>query len=184
MKDDKINLMIGLGGVIVGLVGIGYAIGSRKKLNDICDRLNTTIDDISDDLEVTIPNKLVEEAVDKALKFEADRRVKHEVDKVITDIREDIEQKVTKAVCDKYGDITAEVSGQVSSELTKLDMESMRIRIREDAETTVARKFDGQLDDILEKFNTDLDNISKIYTSIARRMSGDGVGKDFKISLV
>lgn len=32
------KLVLGLGGFVMGLVGVGYAVGSRKKLNNICKR--------------------------------------------------------------------------------------------------------------------------------------------------
>ena len=43
-------------------------------------------------------------------------------------------------------------------------------------------KFDGSLDDVLDKFNSDLSNVSKIYQSIADKMSGND--KEMKIRLV
>lgn len=39
-KDGVIGLVIGFCGLVVGLVGVGYAVGSRKKLSDVADKLN------------------------------------------------------------------------------------------------------------------------------------------------
>ena len=36
----RTDFLIGIGGSVVGLLGIGYAFGSRKKLNDISKRLD------------------------------------------------------------------------------------------------------------------------------------------------
>ena len=41
---SKLNAFFGIGGFAVGLVGIGQAIGSHSKLNDICRRLDMTMD--------------------------------------------------------------------------------------------------------------------------------------------
>lgn len=40
------DLLVGFGGVIVGLIGIGYAMGSQKKLNDVCGILDKAIDEV------------------------------------------------------------------------------------------------------------------------------------------
>lgn len=182
MKFD-INILVGLGGVAVGLVGIGYAIGSRKKLNDICEKLDVKIDNISDNIDVKVEEAVVEEAVNRAV----DRRVTQEVDREVKRIgdntRRTIDSEVRSAVKAIYPDIRKSCTEKVTAEVSKINVKDLSDAVREDAREKVVAKFDGQLDDILEKFNTDLDNVSKIYTSIARKISGSDGSKDLKISL-
>ena len=64
----------------------------------------------------------------------------------------------------------------------KISAKDLADDIREEAKQKVVEKFDGSLDDLLEKFNNDLSNVSKIYESIAKKISG-GDNKDVKISL-
>lgn len=46
------DLLVGFGGVIVGLIGIGYVMGSQKKLNNVCGIVDKVIDDILDGVDI------------------------------------------------------------------------------------------------------------------------------------
>ena len=183
MKFD-INILVGLGGVAVGLVGIGYAIGSRKKLNDISERLDTKIDEISWNLEsdVKIEKSVVEEAIDRAVERRVTREVDREVRRVADNTRRTIDSEVRSSIRAVYPDIRKSVTDKITSEVAKISAKDLENDIREEAKQKVVEKFEGQLDDILEKFNSDLMNVSKIYESIAKKLSG-GDSKDLKISL-
>ena len=180
---EKIDILIGLGGVAVGLVGIGYAIGSRKKLNDICEKLDAKIGNISDNIDVKVEEAVVEEAVNRAVERRVTREVDREVKRIADNTRRTIDSEVRSAVKAVYPDIRKSVTEKVTIEVAKINMKDLSDAVREDAREKVVEKFDGQLDDLLEKFNTDLDNVSKIYTSIARKISGSDGSKDLKISL-
>lgn len=184
MKFD-INILVGLGGVAVGLVGVGYAIGSRKKLNDISERLDTKIDEISWNLEsdVRIEESVVSEAIDRAVERRVTREVDREVKRIADNTRRTIDSEVRSSIRAVYPDIRKSVTDKIMSEVAKISARDLANDIREGAKEKVVEKFDRQLDDILEKFNTDLDNVSKIYTSIARKISGSDGSRDFKISL-
>lgn len=177
------NLIVGLGGFAMGLVGISYAIGSRKKVNDICNKLDVTIDNLSKDFNVDIPDKIVEEAVDRAVNREARNQVDKAVSSVINTVKSDIHNEVNTAVKAIYPDIRKACTTKVTEEVSKINVKDLKDVIREDAREKVAEKFDGQLDDILEKFNSDLDNISKIYSSITKKITGSDGSNNLKISL-
>lgn len=74
MKYNNFEFIFGLGGFVVGLIGLGYAYGSRKRLNGICDKLDSTIDNVSKTIDVDVPDYIVQEAIDKAV----ERRVQQE----------------------------------------------------------------------------------------------------------
>lgn len=186
MKFD-INILVGLGGFVVGLVGIGYAIGSRKKLNDICEKIDKTVDGIAWNLDSDVSDKIKESVIEEAVNRAVDRRVAREVDRevkrVADNTRRTIDSEVRSAVKAIYPDIRKSCTEKVTAEVSKINVKDLSDAVREDAREKVAEKFDGQLDDILEKFNTNLDNVSKIYTSITRKISGSDGSKDLKISL-
>ena len=46
--------IIGLGVLAVGFIGVGYAIGARKKMNDICDKIDSSIEEVSGNIKVDI----------------------------------------------------------------------------------------------------------------------------------
>lgn len=99
---------VGVGICILGLVGVGYAIGVHSKMKVMCDRLDTSIDNLANNTEIDIPAKVIDQAVQKA-------------------------------------------------------------------KEQIAEKFDDKLDDLLEEFNGNLQNVGKIYKSIARSFSKEDI---------
>ena len=49
------STLFGVFGCAVGILGIGYAIGTNSKLSKISERLDLAIDDIADNTEIDIP---------------------------------------------------------------------------------------------------------------------------------
>lgn len=170
MREDKINFMIGLGGVVVGLIGIGYGMGSRKKLTDICAKLDMSIEDLSNDIEVDLSDMMVGAAVEKAV----DREAKNVVSKAIKEIKYDVEcdmrKEIKSAVITHSSEIKQSVSKEIEKQVSRIRIDDMKDEVVERAKQEVADRLDKNLDGILEKFNGDLTNISKIYQSIANVM--------------
>ena len=52
-------------------------------------------------------------------------------------------------------------------------MKKLSDNIKEKAEQKIVDKFDDNLDDLLDKFNGKLDDVSKIYRSIANTISSN-----------
>lgn len=118
--------------IIAGLVGVasaavGYAIGQRKKLKDISEKIDKKIDEMSGDIDVNIDDVLVKKAVHKAVQDTVDSAVKEEAKKqagtaisqyreaMRNELRERIEKgiddtdisKIKQAVIDKASDKAA-----------------------------------------------------------------------------
>ena len=55
---DAIEVMIGAGCFALGIFGIGYAIGTKKKLKDICNKIDIAIDSIDENLEIDLSDKM------------------------------------------------------------------------------------------------------------------------------
>ena len=161
------DFLIGVAGFVVGFIGIGYAIGSHKRLNDICDRIGKSIDNISENLDVIIPETVVDKAVEKATRLESERAVRNATDKIIRNIEEDIRRKVTSAVNSEYSNIKKSVTDKTAKEVSKIDIRDLSSEIREKAKEEVISKLDDNLDDILEKYNKELERVGKIYKSIS-----------------
>lgn len=54
---------VGVGICIVGLLGVGYAIGVHSRMKAVCDKLDTSIDRLANETEVDIPAKVIDQAV-------------------------------------------------------------------------------------------------------------------------
>lgn len=176
--------LVGLGAVIFGIAGVGYGIGCRKRMNDTCDKINAKVAEISDNVDVDIPEAIIKVAVDNAVKEEVKYQVRNTTIKVVADIESSIKHQIRDAVEEKYSDITKLVGAQVVKEVSNMDLSKLRKQIREDATEKVSDKLENELDDIVEKFTNNLDSISTIYEKVADKMSTKSEDNEIKIRLI
>lgn len=179
--SEYLSSIIGLGAIVFGIAGIGYGIGCRKRMNDVCDKINA---EVSDNMEIDIPEAIVKVAVDNAVKKEAEYQVKNATTRVIFDIESSIENKVNKAIEERYSDISKSVGTRIVKELSNMDLSKLRKQVREDAAEKVADKLENELDDIVAKFTNNLDSISTIYEKMADKMSTKTDDNEIKIRLI
>lgn len=173
------DVAIGFGGLILGCVGFGYAFGARRKMNDICDKLGTTIDNLSNNMEFDVPQAMIDSAVEKAVDREVGRMVRIASNEVTANAKKSISSTVNATVESIYADIKDAVAKEVSRKVSRLDMDDMTRSIKKQAEEKIVEKFDGSLDDILDKFNSNLNNVSKIYNSMSNAMSRNSERESF-----
>lgn len=161
-NNEIVNILFG----IAGLVGIGYAIGTHTKLAKISERLDRGIDELSDNMEIDIPEELVNKAIDKAVQVEVRRAVEKATRDTVATMKKDIHAQVKSTIDDEYDNLKDAVLKEITNEAAKIDASRVRRSVEEAAEKAALEKFDDNLDDILEKFNDNLDNTSRIYSSI------------------
>ena len=169
MKNN-FEIIIGLTGFAAGLVGIGYAIGSRKRTNDICKKIDKSIDELSTDIEVDLSDTVINAAVEKAVERESEVAVKKAIKEIKYDLECDMRKEVRSEVISQSSDIKQSVSKEISRQVSNIRIDDMKTEVVEKAKQEVADRLDKNLDGILDKFNGDLTNISKIYKSIADAM--------------
>lgn len=170
-KNNNLDMFIGAAGLVVGLVGVGYAFGTRSKMAKISDILNCSIDDLANRTEIDIPEEMISRAVERAVAVEAKRAVVKATDDALKDVKKDIHRQVSDAVESEYSNIKESVLKELTLEASKIDAKRVRDDVEKAAKDQALEKFDDNLDDILEKFNGDLENISRIYKSIAGAMN-------------
>ena len=168
-KNNIIDILFG----IAGLFGIGYAIGTHTKMAKIAERLDRSIDDLAAGTEIDISETLINKAVEKAAKDEAKRAVETATKEAIEQVKKDIHAKIQQEVEKEYDSIKDSVLKEITVSASKIDTNRVRRDVEEAAKKAALDKFDDNLDDILEKFNKDLDNTSKIYGSIREALSKD-----------
>lgn len=170
--NNKLDGIVGIFGIAVGLVGVGYALGTRSKMAKISDNLERSIDELASKTPVDIPNDMIQRAVEKAVALEVKQAVSKATDVVSVEIKRDIRKQVSDAVESEYSNIKDAVLEELVKEAANIDAKRVRADVEKAAKEHVLEKFDGNLDDILENFNDQLKNTSKIYTSIADAMTG------------
>ena len=171
MKNSNLDLIVGIGVFVAGIFGVGYAIGTRSKVNRLCEKLDASIDNLSDDIQVDIPDKMVQRAVEAAVKKEVAAAVKLATDEVIASAERDIRKEVTAEVERQYTTISDGVTTEIATRVARIDEGKLRKEVVEKAKEQIADKFDDKLDDLLEEFNGNLQNVGKIYKSIAKSFS-------------
>lgn len=175
---------LGCLGVLFGTVAIGYSMYVNKKMERLADKIDKAVDDLSEDITVDISDNLIEKATDRAVEREVGRSVKIAVASVSKDIRNDIHKEVKSSVQAAYSDIKSNVSKEVERQVGNIDISDVRKEVVEKGKQAALDKLNTSLDDILDKFNQDLHNVSRIYESIANRMTKEKNEKEmvFKIS--
>lgn len=169
--SNKGNILVGIVGCCVGLLGVGYAIGTKKKLNDISDKIGASLDQLSDATEVDIPEWMIDKAVEKAVDREVTYSVKKAVDSAVNEVKRDIHREVKESVKAAYADTKSEVTKELKKQVSNVDISEARKEVVAEAKKEAAEKFDSNLEEILEKFNSDLENVSKIYKSITNAIT-------------
>ena len=178
------STLFGVFGCAVGLLGVGYAIGTNSKLSKISDRLDLAIDDIADGTEIDIPEEVVSKAVDQAVQTQAKKAVERATTETISSLKKDIRSEVRKAIDEEYENLKDSVFKEITTSAAKIDVNRVRRDVEEAAKEAALEKFDDNLDDILEKFNDNLTNTSKIYSSIREAITrGTDNGKEFVVRL-
>lgn len=154
-------------GFAVGLLGLGYAIGTHNKMTKISNRLELTIDQLADNMEIDIPDCIVDQAVEKAVADAAKKAVDKATNEAIAALKKDIHAKVSTTVEKEYESIRETVLKKATDEAAKIDTARVRRDIEKAAKEAALSKFNDNMDDILEQFNVNLGNLSKIYNSMA-----------------
>ena len=167
---SKFDNVAGLFGAAIGMVGIGYALSTHSKMAKISDKLDLAIKDLADKTPVDISDSMVERATEKAIAYEVKQAVGKVTDVVLKDVKRDIHKQVSDAVESEYSDIKDIVLAEVTNEAAKIDVKRVRADVERAAKDAVLEKLDDNMDDILESFNDQLKNTSRIYNSIADTM--------------
>ena len=168
---NKCDNFVGMLGIAVGLVGVGYAMGTRSKMAKISEKLDCSIEDLASNTPVDIPNGMIERAVEKAVADKTREAVGKATDRVVVDVKRDIHKQVSDAVESEYSNIKAVVLKELTEEAAKIDVKRVRSDVEKAAKEHALEKFDDNLDDILNDCKENLQNTIKIYKSIADTMA-------------
>lgn len=179
---NKYDGFVGLLGVAIGLVGVGYAVGTHTKMAQISDNLDRSIEDLASKTPIDIPDSLIEHAVEKAVAYEVKQAVSKVTDAAIAEVKRDIHKQVSDAVEKEYSNIKTTVLKEITDEAAKIDVN----RVRSDVETAAKRialeKFDDKLDDIVDEFKEKVEGyvedckdnlavVNKVYKTFADAMT-------------
>lgn len=166
MDEKTFGYIFGGIGIIVGVFGIGVALGYRKKNKDIANKIDAAIDDISKATAVEIEDEIVKNAVVDAVDREVSKTAKTCAKEIRTDMSISIRKDVAKAVNDERARLKSSVENEINRQVRDIDLDDIQEEIIERAKNDALRKFNNRLEDILGDFNDRLKSTVKIYESI------------------
>lgn len=164
---------------IVGLFGIGYAIGASSKLKSVSDAVNKSVDSIIADGKVDIPKEMINETIQNNVKEMVETTARWKVNdacnkavrEVETSLFNKISESAENAVKQAYKSMEIDAKEKIAKELRNIDVSDLKNEVREEATQLVKDKLSSQMDDILDTYNANLMNVQNIYSSIAKSMS-------------
>ena len=164
---------------IVGLFGIGYAIGASSKLKSVSDAVNKSVDSIIADGKVDILKEMinetiqnnVKEMVETAARWKVNDACNKAVREVETSLFNKISESAENAVKQAYKSMEIDAKEKIAKELRNIDVSDLKNEVKEEAAQLVKDKLSSQMDDILDTYNANLMNVQNIYSSIAKSMS-------------
>ena len=157
-------------GRIVGYVLAGAsvvaAIYCGKKLKDVMGVVNSAITDVSSLTYIDVQQAVVDKAVEKAAQNAAGKAVKA-TEGLMTSM---VERAVTSAVVNAKEPLKQAVTEKLAREVALIDKSELVEAVEEQAKAMILEKFEGRLDGIAADFSRNLENVGKIYQSIAETM--------------
>lgn len=171
----KLEILLGIGGSILGGIGIGYGCACHKEMSRVAKKLDMTVDDLANGVDIEIPMSVVDKAVESEIEREAtrvvDKAARDASAKILRDIQKEISQEVRKTVDDEYIRIKDSVTEQAAKEVARISVRRLSDEVVKKAKDEAAKKVNDSIDDILEKHNRELESITKIYKSIESSIS-------------
>ena len=153
--------------LMFGVAALGFSIYKEVKMSKVLNKLNMTIDDISNVDVPEIKSEMINSVVQQAVEREVRSGVQKASETAIKNVRNDISAEVQSSVRSAYNDVREDVRKQLEKQVGEVSIERIRREVIDKAKEAAAEKFNSDLDDILTKYNDELNNVSKIYSSIA-----------------
>lgn len=161
-NNSTFNTIIG----ILGIAGLSYGLAMRTKMAKVSERLDRSIDSLAGDMEIDIPEEMVNKAIERAVATAAKNAATTAVNNALGEIKRDIHSKVSTAVENEYYAIKDKVLAEATVAASKINVDRVRRDVEKAAEKMALEKFDANLDGIVKKFTDNLDNSAKIYSAI------------------
>lgn len=158
-------------GLLVGGVGVACSIYMYFRLRSISSKIDLTVEELANKSVVDVSSAMIDKAVRQAVDREVGKSVSWASNAAVRSVSENLRVQVKKSVDEKYSSVEKAVSDELSRQVSNLDMTRLKEDVTAKAKTAILEKFDGRLDDVLGEFNRNLENVSKIYGSIANTMT-------------
>lgn len=154
-------------GVVLAIGSVAAAVYCGKKLKDVMGVVNSAVTDVSNLTYIDVQQTVVDKAVERAAANAANKAV-HATENLM---RDTVTAAVTNAVANSKGQLKSAVTEKIDIEVAQIDKSELVADIEEQAKRLIVDKFEGKLDGIASDFSRNLENVGKIYQSIAESMT-------------
>ena len=144
--------------------------------------LNKAADSVAELTVVDVQQGIIDRAINNAANREVGRAVTRAVRLVEDEITGETQKMVRSAVQQCQGKLQKAVTDAIAKEAAKVDKDDIMEEATERAKEMLLERFDGKLDGLMSDYQRNLDNVGKIYQSIASSMA-DKAGKDVTLKL-
>lgn len=180
--ERKLHRMERIGLLVLSGVSVLAAVYCHHELRRTVRLVSKACDHVAELTVVDIQHDVVDRAINNAAAHEVGRVVNHAVRCVEDDLARQTQKCVRDAVKESYGKLSESVSDAIAREAAKVDGNQIMEDATEKAKEMLLERFDGKLDGLMSDYQRNLDNVGKIYQSIASSMA-DKAGKNVTMTL-
>lgn len=180
---DKLIVTVG---ITVGTAAVALGSVVLYKISNFAKRFDKSVAELSKSTVDDIQRVVVQDAVDKAAKNSVNDYMRDMNRVVLSEAQRELQKEAAKAVDEARKDIQSRVTDEVSSEVSRIDIDEMRREVRQKAEQKVLSKFNDDLQDVADKFGQSLRGVGNIYSTVAndiRKAVMRDDGREVKLSL-
>lgn len=169
-KKEKRNRYLMYGAAAISVI---CAIVCVKKLSENRKLMGIATRRINAMTSVDVPQGIIDNAVTNAANTQVSETVRNTVNSVNGIVAQEARKRVREAVDNSYSTINSVVTKELRKEVLKISAEDLADEIKEEAkEALIERledKMDDVIDDVTDAYKKNLDNVGKLYESMARR---------------
>lgn len=180
--ERKLRRMERIGLLVLSGASVLAAVYCHHELRKTVRLVSKACDHVAELTVVDIQHDVVDRAINNAATHEVGRVVNHAVRCVEDDLARQTQKCVRDAVKESYGKLSKSVSDAIAREAAKVDGNRIMEDATEKAKEMLLERFDGKLDGLMSDYQRNLDNVGKIYQSIASSMA-DKAGKNVTMTL-
>lgn len=182
IKRKTVYWIAGIGLAVLAAGSFGAAVYSGHQLKKCLRTVSRAADSVSGLTEIDIRESIMERAVEQAARREVARVVERAARGTERDLSEETSHLVREAVKRSRGALQKTVADAIAREAAQVDRSEMLEEATERCKELLVERFDGKLDGLMSDYQRNLDNVGKIYQSIAASMA-DKAGKDVTLKI-
>ncbi len=180
--EEKLRKIGTIGLVVLSGVSVIATVYCHRQMKKTFRLVSKAANNVADLTVVDVQQGIIDRAINDAANREVGRAVNRAVRMVEEDILSETQKRVRGAVQQSQSKIQKAVTDAIAKEAAKVDQNAIMEDATEKAKEMLLARFDGKLDGLMSDYQRNLDNVGKIYQSIASSMA-DKAGKDVTLKL-